>query len=405
MIFTRPLALILIAVLAQLSAGGCATPHRLAAVPEASLENASTGLGPIRFLASRDSAAFAAEARNSLAKEVAWRSANGLRGELPTAYFLAISGGGDNGAFGAGFLSGWTASATRPEFKVVTGISTGALIAPFAFLGPRYDLALERVYTSLSPGMVFKSRGLLRGVLSDGMADSRPLARVIALYADRALLDAIAAEYAKGRVLLVGTVNIDALEPVIWNMTAIAANRDPRSISLFRSVLLASASVPGAFPPVMIRVDVNGIQHEEMHVDGGTMTQVFVYPPSVTTAQLRSPPRKRVLYVIRNARFDPEWESVPRKTAAIAKRALGSLTNAQGMGDLYRIFATTRRDGVEFNLAYIPGDFKARHREQFENAYMRKLFESGRALAKGGYEWKRFPPGYEDAGDARRGGR
>jgi hypothetical protein len=143
---------------------------------------------------------------------------------------------------------------SRPEFKGVTGVSTGALIAPFAFLGPRYDGSLEKFYTTISQKDVFKSRGMIKGVTSDAMADTTPLAKLIAQNTDQALLDAIAVEYAKGRILLVGTANLDSLEPVIWNMTAIAASKSANSLQLFRTVLLASASIPGAFPPVMIDV-------------------------------------------------------------------------------------------------------------------------------------------------------
>ena len=135
------------------------------------------------------------------------------------------------------------------------------------------------------------------------MADSRPLANVIATYVNQQLLDEIAAEYAKGRVLLVATANLDSLEPVIWNMTAIAASKDPNAIPLFRSILLASASIPGAFPPVMIDVNLDGTRYQEMHVDGGTMAQVFFYPPSIASART-SLQRKRTFYVIRNARLD-----------------------------------------------------------------------------------------------------
>ena len=105
-----------------------------------------------------------------------WRS-QGHAGELPPAYFLAISGGGDNGAYGAGFLNGWTASGTRPEFKVVTGISTGALIAPFAFLGPKYDYVLERVYTTTAQKDIFKKRGIVKGIFGDAHGGHTPACR------------------------------------------------------------------------------------------------------------------------------------------------------------------------------------------------------------------------------------
>lgn len=384
---------LVVAFATHLSLTACATPQRLPAVPVAQVAEATPTIGPVRFLVTRETDRFAAEAKSSLAKEQQWLSSQGRGGELPPAYFLAVSGGGDNGAYGAGFLNGWSASGTRPEFKVVTGISTGALIAPFAFLGPKYDYVLRRVYTETSQKDIFKKHGIVKGIFGDAMADTRPLANVISSYVNRALLDEIAAEYAKGRVLLVGTANLDSLEPVIWNMTAIAASQDPNATKLFANVLLASASIPGAFPPVMIDVNVGGTQYQEMHVDGGTMTQVFLYPPSLSLAD--SPPRKRVLYIIRNARLDADWASVERRTLSIATRAIASLTRTQGIGDLYRIYATAQRDGLDFNLTYIPKTFDTPHNEEFDTAYMRALFDVGFQAGKDTREWQKYPPGFQ----------
>ena len=385
--------LLTLAVALQLGAAGCSTPQRLPAVPSASALQAGEALGPIRFLVSRESASFAAEARSAVAKEQAWLASQGQTGALPPAYYLAISGGGDNGAYGAGFLNGWTASGTRPQFKVVTGVSTGALIAPFAFLGPKYDYVLERVYTQTSQKDIFTKRGLKSLLWGDSMADTAPLANVIAAYVTPEFLSEIAGEYAKGRVLLVGTTNLDSLEPVIWNMTAIAASKDPRSAQLFRSILLASASIPGAFPPVMINVNLDGVAYQEMHVDGGTVAQVFFYPPSLSMAG--APERKRVLYIVRNARLDADWASTDRRTMTIAMRAIDSLTRTQGIGDLYRIYSTTQRDGIDFNLTYIPPTFTTVHTAQFDTAYMQSLYKVGLDAAKAGYAWQKYPPGYD----------
>ena len=383
---------LLVAAATQLAVTGCATPQRLPAVPQAQLAEARPTIGPVRFLVTRESDSFAAEARSLLAKEQKWLSSQGHTGNLPPAYFLAVSGGGDNGAYGAGFLNGWSASGTRPEFKVVTGISTGALIAPFAFLGPKYDYVLRRVYTETSQKDIFKKRGVVKGIFGDAMADTRPLASVISSYVNRALLDEIAAEYAKGRVLLVGTANLDSLEPVIWNMTAIASSQDPNATQLFANVLLASASIPGAFPPVMIDVNVGGTRYQEMHVDGGTMAQVFLYPPSLSLAD--APPRKRILYIIRNARLDADWASVERRTLSIATRAIASLTRTQGIGDLYRIYVTAQRDGLDFNLTYIPKTFDTPHTAEFDTAYMRSLFDVGLQAGKDARGWQKYPPGF-----------
>ena len=393
MAMTKFSRLMTLVVAIQLGVAGCSTPQRLPAVPQASALQSEQALGPVRFLVTRESDTFAAAARDSLAREQQWRASQGQSGELPPAYFLAISGGGDNGAYGAGFINGWTASGTRPEFKVVTGISTGALIAPFAFLGPKYDYVLERVYTTTSQKDIFTKRGFKSLIWGDAAADTTPLATIIASYVTPEFLKEIAAEYAKGRILLVGTTNLDSLEPVIWNMGAIASSTDPGALKLFRSVLLASASIPGAFPPVMIDINVDGTPHQEMHVDGGTVTQVFLYPPSFRMD--KSVERKRVLYVIRNARLDADWASTERRTMTIAMRAIDSLTRTQGIGDLYRIYTTANRDGIDFNLTYIPPSFNTPHNEQFDTAYMQSLYKIGLDAAKAGYTWQKYPPGFD----------
>src|SRR5512139_1695280 len=388
---------LLIAAALQAGVTGCSTPDRLPAVPQSASAQAETLPVPIRYLVSRETDSFAAEAQRALEKEKAWLASQGKHGPLPPAYYLAISGGGDNGAYGSGFLNGWTATGKRPEFKLVTGVSTGALIAPFAFLGPKYDYVLERVYTTTSQKDIFKKRGLLKGALfGDAMADTTPLAKIIASYVNQQLLDEIATEYDKGRVLLIGTGNLDSLEPVIWNMTAIAASKDPRSIELFRNVLLASASIPGAFPPVMIDVNVDGTRYQEMHVDGGTMAQVFFVPPSISVKQLGpEQSRQRTLYVIRNARLDADWANVERRTMSIAARAIASLTRTQGIGDLYRIYLTAQKDGIDFNLTYIPPTFNTPHLEEFDTNYMRELYAVGQQAALSGTAWQKYPPGLE----------
>jgi predicted acylesterase/phospholipase RssA len=378
---------------------GCALPGRMSAPPLPAATQADPGRGAVRYLVARDSSGMAEAARDSIRKELAWRrQSTGQTGPLPPVSFLAISGGGDDGAFTAGLLSGWTAHGDRPEFKAVTGISTGALIAPFAFLGPRYDGVLKTVYTGLSERDIFRRRFVLAAVFGDAMSDTTPLYELASRYIDRALLDQIAAEYAKGRLLLVGTTDLDTLEPVLWDMTAIAASKDPRALELFRRILVASAAVPGAFPPVMIDVTVNGIRYQEMHVDGGATTQVFAYPPSIHLAEVNAAlgvDRPHRIYIIRNARLDPEWASVKRRTLPIAGRAISSLMHTQGIGDLYRIYVTTQRDHVDYNLAYVPPTFTTPHTGQFDRAYMLSLYKTGYDLAVAGHPWRKAPPGYD----------
>ena len=405
----RPLSSKLAAIAAGLRLGvaalaavsmltACATPQRVAAVPPQLAAEARPDTFAVRYRVARGSDEFAAEARESLRREISWRKSQGLTGPLPPASFLAISGGGDDGAFTAGLLNGWTARGDRPEFKVVTGISTGALIAPFAFLGPRYDSVLKSVYTDVSQKDIFKRRNLIRAFFGDALSDTTPLYQLLSRYVDQPLLDQIAAEYDRGRILLVGTTLLDTPEPVIWNMTAIAASHDPRAIELFRKIMIASASIPGVFPPVMIDVEVNGVRYQEMHVDGGAMAQVFAYPPSLNLRELAAQggvaDRKRTLYIIRNARLDPEWADVQRRTLSIASRAVSSLMMTQGIGDLYRIYSTTTRDGVDYNLAFVPSTFNTPHKEQFDTTYMRALYKVGYDMGYAGYPWQKTPPGF-----------
>src|SRR5205085_3370771 len=217
---TLPTLRLRLAAALLLASAACSTPQRMPAVPPSETALAEPAIGDVRCLVRLEPKPMAAEAESALRKEQAWLVSQGQSGPLPPAYYLAISGGGDDGAYGAGLLTGWTAAGTRPQFKVVTGVSTGALAAPFAFLGSAYDPMLEKVYTTISAKDVFRKRGMIEGVMGDGMADSAPLRHMVAHYVDKKLLDAIAAEYAKGRLLLVGTADLDSLEPVIWNMTA-----------------------------------------------------------------------------------------------------------------------------------------------------------------------------------------
>lgn len=391
-----PLVFVFAAVLILLQ--GCSTPTRLAAVPEEQAAAAIVGgMSGIRYWQKADLALMEQDGLDAYLREAELFAAVGNKGSLPTANYLAVSGGGEDGAFGAGLLVGWTAAGTRPEFKLVTGISTGALTAPFAFLGPAYDAQLTDVFTAISAKDVLKKRSILAALFDDALTDNAPLRRLVAKYITPDMLQAIAAEHAKGRILLVATTNLDARRPVIWSIGKIAASGSPQALELVQDILVASTAIPAAFPPMMIDVEVNGEPYQEMHVDGGASAQVFVYPPSLHVAQLSKNAgvtRKRRVFVIRNGRLDPDWADTKRQTMSIAARAVSSLIQNQGIGDLYRIYATTERDGVDFNLAFIPASFDVPLNEPFEQHYMKELFKLGFDLAQAGYPWEKFPPGY-----------
>ncbi len=388
---------VLASVLAAVTIAGCATLERLPAVTYAEARQ-------IDILDTPDARFYVSDTNRIYDVAIkAYQRSNRAR-SAHTRNFLALSGGGDDGAFGAGLLVGWSARGDRPEFDMVTGVSTGALSAPFAFLGRAYDQSLAAMYTETSAGDIFQKRAMLiAAVTSNSLVDNAPLRRLIESSVDAAMVQKIAEEYGKGRLLFVLTTNLDQSRPVIWNIGAIAATNNPKARDLIVDVLLASASIPAVFPPVMLDVTVDGQKRQEMHVDGGTIAQAFFYPPSfsirgaakrlgVDDKALRA--RKRVAYVIRNGRFFRPDESVQLRTIAIAKEALATMTMSSGVNDTYRMYALARRDGVDFNLASIGEDFTVPYKGPFDPGYMQSLFAYGYEKGRAGYPWKKVPPGY-----------
>jgi predicted acylesterase/phospholipase RssA len=384
-----------IAVTLLLILTGCAsTPERQPLPPEQTLKAAIPGVPDARFWGD-EWPTFAAERFERFTVADFQREFEGVY-DKPHNY-LAISGGGANGAFGAGLLVGWTATGKRPEFTMVTGVSTGALTAPFAFLGSDYDDEMKEVYTSTYTRDIATKRNVVDAAFGDSITDTAPLRKLIAKYIGAEMIDAIAREHKRGRRLFVGTVNLDAARPVIWNIGAIAASDHPEKTKLIHELLRASAAIPVAFPPVFITVEADGKQYDEMHVDGGTGSQVFVYPAAadwkLITQKLKVHGKPQV-YVIRNSFLDPDYQGMKRSVLPIASRTIDSLIRTQGVGDLYQIYALCRRDGNDFNLAYIPSDFTDEPTEGFDPVYMKKLFDRGYQMALKGYPWEKAPPGF-----------
>ena len=376
---------------------GCVSPERGQAVPDRGTTQASAlGIANERFFplvsgeALEKEFAAAGERRNRAL-------GTATKSTIIVPQLLAVSGGAENGAFGAGLLCGWSELGSRPSFELVTGVSTGALTASFVFLGSKYDAQLRSVYTDLTPDDVLKSRGLIAAIYDDAVADNLPLLRTISRHLNETMLADIAAGYDEGRLLLVATTHLDARQPVIWNIGAIAKSGHPMALNLVRRILLASAAVPGAFPPTMIDVTLAGQQYQEMHVDGGAFAQAFLYPTTVDKLRRArkahrpaTPPA--VAYIIRNGRLDPEWVAVERRTLGIAMAAIATMITASGNSDVVQIYNSTQRDGIDFNLAYIGKDFSTQMPTPFDQGYMRALFDYGYQRGLQGYQWVKRPP-------------
>jgi hypothetical protein len=381
---------------------GCAAAIARNPVPptlQGQAEVVGMGEAPIRFWGDQLPPNADALVKEKWAQVRASRPELLAKGRRPVVNFLALSGGGSDGAFGAGILGGWTASGKRPEFDVVTGVSTGALTAPFAFLGPRYDAALKDVFTQSDTRDIAIARPVRGLLIGDSLASNAPLAKVVAHYVTDEFLQEVAAEHRKGRRLLIGTTNLDAERPVIWDMGEIASSGRPEALQLFRTVLLASAAIPAVFPPGFVKVAADGNVYEEMHVDGGATREVFLVPTQFMAksvdARLGINPIRRA-YIIRNGHVAPEFKAVKARTLSIAGRAVSSLIKTQGVGDLYELYVFAKRNGIDYNLAYIPGDFLDTSTAAFDPVYMTKLYDLGYKMAEAGYPWKKVPPRFGD---------
>jgi predicted acylesterase/phospholipase RssA len=311
---------------------------------------------------------------------------------------LALSGGGSYGAFSAGLLNGWTASGQRPQFDIVSGVSTGALIATYAFLGPQYDSALRDFYTNTTTDDIYRKRCKPAVLWSDSFVSSEPLERMIEASISPQLLCDVAHAHAEGRRLFVGTTNVDTGRLVIWDMGAIAASGKPDSLALYRKIILASASPPGFFPPVHIDVSVNGRTYTELHVDGGTTAQVFfrtsmiqIDPADFTGG--RRPLAGSKVYVIVAGKAFPDPKCVESSALKIAGSSLGALTYAQTRNDLIRIYTLTLLTGMDFRVATVPQDWAIPEDSMvFDQAQMRNLYNRGYQWIIAGSAWADVPP-------------
>ena len=393
----------LLAAVGALGLAGCAAVEPRNPVPNQTLAQSASlpDIPGVRAWADEAPADVAAEVRRRAPTlpRLAQR-ANRQEGR-PIVDILALSGGGADGAFGAGVLAGWSARGDRPQFEIVTGVSAGAIIAPFAFLGSRYDSQLREIWTRYQASEIVTAQ-ILPGLLGgSALVDTGPLVALIAQYVDERLLAAVASQYREGRLLLVGTTNLDAQRPVVWNMGGIAASGHPQALELFRKVLLASSAIPGIFPPVSISVRAGGKSYDEMHVDGGTTREVFVSPldvPLQAFDPLYDAPPIRRIFVIKNGKLAPEYAAVEPQVISIAARAISTLTKAQSQAELYRIWRMANDASADFNLIAIPKNFRSAPPKLVEPDYQAALFAEGLRLGRSRSAWMKQPSSPTAAG-------
>jgi len=314
---------------------------------------------------------------------------------------LSLSGGGDHGAFGAGFLKGWSASGSRPTFKIVSGISTGALIAPLALLGSEYDDNLEAAFTTVSATDIYKTKSILRAYWRESLADNHPLEELVHKFISDDVIDAVAQAHLNGQRLLIGTTNFDTQRPVIWNMGIVANGRRPQAYEMFRKILVASASIPALFPPVLIDVVSDGALYEEMHVDGGTVGQMFFYGAAIKWRKVLSdasgvdnPDDQSTLFLIVDGDVDPEYQQVRRRLIPITNRTISTLIKVSAWSALYRMYLHAQAAGYEFQFVGLPDDYESESNHPYDQAEMTRMFDIGYEMGRSDKGWRSTPPDF-----------
>lgn len=391
-----------------LAIAACGSLPRNPAPPQRTLQATIPQMPDVRAWAGEPSEAMERDLAQSFAQESARDFPRRADGSVRYPH-LALSGGGAYGAFGAGYLNGWSSTGTRPDFKIVTGVSTGALMAPFAFLGQEFDDALREFYTTTRTRDIFVVGSLLSQlsqlIAGEALADTRPLQALIERHVDEALLQRIAQAHRQGRRLYIGTTDLDVPRFVVWNMGLIAASGRPEALALFRQVMLASASIPVAFPPVFFAVELEpgGPRYDEMHVDGGVGARVFLNAGVFRGSIIRDRgghggAGHEDIFVIHNGQLVPIPEPISRSLPAIAARVIDASGRTAAIGDLFRIFSYAQRERAGFQWITIPDDVIVDGEEIFDPAQMRSLYEVGFAMATAGRGWYSLPPGGRRAG-------
>lgn len=316
------------------------------------------------------------------------RAGASLQDEGKEHNVLVLSGGGSHGAFGAGFMNGWSESGKRPEFDIITGVSTGALMATFVYLGNTWNEKLRDFYTNISDDQIYVTQGIA-GILGESLHDTAPLKNLIDKTVNQRTLDAVAAEHRKGRRLYVATTNLDSGLVAVWDMGGIASSDHKDRLQLYRQILLASAAVPGLFKPVYIKTEDG---RASMHVDGGIKAPILL-----RTFMVGNPKKKRTVYVLVNGSLTLRAgaPAVGPNFKDIALRSISELSRGLFYKTVYQSYVVTKHAGGDFRIAYVNDDVPLGDPFKFVAKDMRRLYSLGHAMGGAGNGWKAEPPRLE----------
>ena len=384
----------LLIIISFLALSGCA--HVRHAVPESLVGTAVVvGMPDIRYYTDK-SDSFAMLRQSLLVSFKEEDKSAYLVDGIKTYPVLIIGGGVSNSAYGIGLLNGWLKQGTRPVFKIVTGYSSGSLIALATFSGKEYEDRLAELFTSISTKDVVRQNGVFSILFGNSVNSSALFAKKIDNIVDENLMTKIALEHAKGRRLYVGTSDLDAQEFVIWDMGALASKGGIDSVKTFRKIILASCSFSSMLPPVFFQVEANGRHYDEMHADGGVIGGIFYIHQLMEGAQFKE--LRTRLYILNCCYMSPHSKQIEDNLTAIISRTIETNGSSKMAGDTYRIYAFAKERNWDYNLAYIPEDFQPNQKEMFDRQEMRRLFKRGYDDAIVGYKWHKAPPGLMEEG-------
>ena len=369
-------------VVAALLLAGCASaPHRVLSQKAPAYAMLPNGMDPLNPQKVSPTYAAAAGGEPNLVRQLERKVGRALN-------ILSLSGGGQNGAFGAGLLNGWRESGQRPQFDIVGGVSTGSLLATHALLGtPADDAQLEEMYTQITTKNIPHERGILSLAFgADSLSDTAPLRELIAKYITADTLKRVAAAYSDNRYLVVGTTNIDYGQTWVWNMSQIAKDGN---LELYRQVLLASASFPIVFPPV----EIDG----HLFVDGAARSNVVI--AGLGGSERPPPPLYGAgnIYLVDNGRLHSPPEALRRALGDVAATTISVMMDQSMLTAMTRSYFGAKVLGYNFKLAAIPNDVNIGNDPlAFDPKQMRAAFDAGRAMAKKPDHWMTVPPNTGD---------
>jgi len=383
---------------ALLVLSGCAHMPRHSVPEELVGQAVVTGMPDVRYYEGKPASSVMRESLASSFKEEG--ESEYLVDGVKTYPVLIIGGGVSNSAYGIGLLKGWLMEGSRPVFKIVTGYSSGSLLAVATFAGEEYEDRYADLYTSLSTRDVMKTKSVFGLLFGNSLKSSDLFAKEIDDMMDDSLMARIAEEHGKGRRLYVGTSDLDAQSFVVWDMGAIASKEDPDSLKMLRKILLASCSFPVVVPPVYFQVKADGEFYDEMHADGGVVGGLFHIDQlieEVGSEGLSSGTNPEGfatrLYLLNTSYMSPHSKQIEDNLEAIVSRLIEANGASKMRGDTYRMYALAKEKGWDYNLAYIPEDFVPDQKEMYDVVEMERLFKRGYDDAVRGYKWHKAPPG------------